>query len=366
MKLAFFYRQLNQGGIQRVIVNCANYFAEHGHEVCIILMKREGEYHELLHTGVRVIYFESLNKIRLYRSLRSILEKEKFDLLFSATPDLNTLTLLYKIFSRTKTKIVISEHNNTRVFFKHMKLSLSKLSFLSIPILYRFADAIVAVSKGLGDNLRKVALLGNDKITVIFNPAYSALLEEQLSLPVTHEWFGPRAIPVIISVGRLTEAKNHQLLIEAMHLLSKKRTARLLIIGEGHLREALQQQIDHLGLSHLIQLPGFKLNPVSWIREADLFVLSSDYEGFGVVLVEALAAGTTIVSTDCNYGPAEILDGACGYLVPVGDAPALAAQMDFAIDHPISRSSQVARAKEFSTESIMRKYNQLFTDLIEK
>jgi len=366
MKLAFFYRKLNQGGIQRVIVNCANYFAEHGHDVCIILMKREGEYHELLHPAVRVIYFESLSKINLYRSLRAILSTEKFDLLFSATPDLNTLTLLTKIFSRTKTKIVISEHNNTIVFFKHMKLSLSKLSFLSIPILYRYADAIVAVSKGLGDNLRKVALLSNDKIKIIFNPAYSTLLEEQLSVPVKHEWFGRQAIPLIISVGRLTEAKNHQLLIEAIHLLSKKRAVRLLIIGEGHLRDDLQQQIDRLGLAHLIQLPGFKLNPVSWINAADLFVLSSDYEGFGVVLVEALAAGATIVSTDCDYGPAEILEDTYGYLVPVGDAPALAAKMEFAIDHPIPKNRLVARAKEFSTENIMLKYNQLFTDLIEK
>ena len=366
MKLAFFYRQLNQGGIQRVIVNCANYFADQGHDVSLILMKREGEYHELLHPAVKVIYFESLSKISLYRSLKTILTKEKFELLFSATPDLNTLTLLYKIFSRTKTKIVISEHNNTIVFFKHMKFSLSKLSFLSIPILYRFADAIVAVSKGLGDKLRKVALLPEHKITVIFNPAYSTLLEEQLSVSVKHEWLGPQAIPLIISAGRLTEAKNHQLLIEAMHLLSKKRTARLLIIGEGHLRKDLQQQIDRLGLSHVIQLPGFKLNPVSWMKEADLFVLSSDYEGFGVVLVEALAAGATIVSTDCDYGPAEILEDTYGYLVPVGDTAALAERMEFALDHPIPKDTLVARAKEFSTENIMRKYNQLFTDLIEK
>ena len=366
MKLAFFYRQLNQGGIQRVIVNCANYFAEQGHQVCIILMKREGEYHELLHPNIRLIYFDSLRKIDLYRSLQRILKNEKFDLLFSATPDLNTLTLLYKVLSATKTKIVISEHNNTLVFFRNMKLSLSKLAFLSIPILYRFADAIVAVSQGLGESLRKIALVPEHKIKVIFNPAYSTLLEKQLSFPVMHEWFGHRAIPLIISVGRLTEAKNHKLLIEAMYLLSKKRAARLLIIGEGHLRVGLQQQIDHLGLSHLIQLPGFKLNPVAWIHQADLFVLSSDYEGFAVVLVEALAAGATIVSTACDYGPSEILNDTYGYLVPVGDALALADKMEFAIDHPMPKAAQLARAKEFSTDNIMLKYNQLFTDLIEK
>jgi glycosyltransferase involved in cell wall biosynthesis len=366
MKIGFFYRELDQGGIQRMIIDCANYFASKGVDVSVVLMKPSEDYHELLHKAVKILYFESIRQIDLYRSLSNILKREKFDLLYSATPALNIFSIVTKLLSRTTTKIVISEHNNTLVFFKNMKLTLSKLTYLSIPVLYRFADAIVAVSAGLGKSLQKIALINTDKIDVIHNPAYSPILEGQLKMVVDHEWFKDADVPVIITVGRLTEAKNHRLLLNAMALLLKRKKVRLIIIGEGHLRSALTAHIDQLNISDSVRLEGFRQNPVSWISQADLFVLSSDYEGFGIVLVEALAAGTTIVSTDCDYGPEEILGDQFGYLVPVNDAAALANKIEFALDHPISKDLLMERARDFSVERIMMKYNKLFTDVINK
>lgn len=366
MKLAFFYRQLDQGGIERIIVNCANYFVEHGHDVTIVLIKPEGFYLKLLHENVKVIYFKSISKTKLYSSFSEILKREKFDLLFSSTPALNTFSILAKILSGTKTKIVISEHNNTLVFFKNMKFTLSKFTYLSIPLLYRFADAIVAVSAGLGNSLQKVALLPLNKIRIIHNPAYSTLLDKQLEISVEHEWFNDKSIPVLVNAGRLTEAKNQALLIDAVHLLIKRRPVRLMIVGDGHLLPVLQNQINSLGLENVIQLVGFQINPVSWINQADVFVLSSDYEGFGVVLVEALAAGTTIVSTDCDYGPAEILIDKFGYLVPVGDKIGLADKIEFALNNPLQKTLLKDRAKEFSVDDIMLQYDNLFTELTTK
>ncbi|EOR94250.1 glycosyl transferase, group 1 [Arcticibacter svalbardensis MN12-7] len=364
MKLAYFYRNLNQGGIQKMIVNAANYFVEQGNDVSVVLMIPGGEYVSLLDPRIKLIYFRSLKKSRLFFSFSDILKREKFDVLFTATPSLNTFTVIGRLMARVKTKIVISERNNTVVFFKNSALTLSKLTFLSIPLLYRFADAIVAVSKGLGQSLQKVALIPANKIHVIYNPAWSPELEKQAGLPVQHEWLNDDTVPVLITVGRLVDAKNHALLIDAIALLSKKREVRLIIIGEGPLREKLQSQINSLNLQDCISLEGFKLNPVSWMSKANLFVLSSDYEGFGNVLVEALAAGLTIVSTDCDYGPAEILEDRYGFLVPIGQVNALSEQINYALDHPIDRDLLISRAREFSVNQIMQHYQSLFSTLI--
>lgn len=364
MKLAYFYRNLNQGGIQKMIVNAANYFVAQGYDVSVVLMIPGGEYVSLLDPRIKLIYFRSLKKSSLFFSFSEILKKEKFDVLFTATPSLNTFTVIGRLMARVKTKIVISERNNTLVFFKNSALTLSKLTFLSIPLLYRFADAIVAVSKGLGKSLQKVALIPENKIHVIYNPAWSPELETQASIPVKHEWLMDDTVPVLITVGRLVDAKNHKLLIDAVASLSQKRRIRLIIIGEGPLREKLQTQINSLNLQDCVRLEGFKLNPVSWMSKANLFVLSSDYEGFGNVLVEALAAGLTIVSTNCDYGPAEILEDRYGYLVPIGQVDALADQLNYALDHPIETDLLIARAREFSVDHIMKHYQSLFSALI--
>jgi glycosyltransferase involved in cell wall biosynthesis len=360
MKIAFFYRELDQGGIQRMLIDCTNYFAEHGYDVSFVLMKRSDDYHELLDPRIKVIYFDSIKKTKLYSSFSKILKQEKFDVLYSATPALNIFTILTKMLCGSKTKIVISEHNNTIVFFRNMDFTLSKLTYLSIPLLYRYADEIVAVSKGVGESLQKVALLPASRIKVIHNPAYSPIIREQLKTQAEHEWFNDPQVPVIITVGRLTEAKNHALLLEAMSLLVKKRPARLIILGEGHLRPMLTDKIKKLKLDDAVRLEGFIVNPVSWICKSDVFVLSSNYEGFGIVLVEALAAGTTIVSTDCDFGPDEILGDKFGYLVPVGDATQLASKMEYAIENQIDKDLLRQRAEQFSVENIMMQYTKMF------
>lgn len=362
MRIAYFFRQLNQGGIQRMIVTSANYFVEAGHEVTVIVIKPGGEYHELLDPRVKTIAFASPRASKLQATLSSILKKQRFDVLFTATPELNTLTILARALARSKTRIVISERNNTLVFFRNMKFTLSKLTFLSIPVLYRFADAIVAVSEGVAMGLRKFALLPADRIRVIHNPAYSPDAGAALT-PAEHEWFGDPGVPVVVTVGRLTPAKNQVMLVEAMALLLKSRPARLLIVGEGPERPAIEARIAALGIGHAVQLAGFQLNPVSWMSQATVFALSSNYEGFGNVLVEAIGAGATVVSTDCDYGPSEILGDRWGYLVPVGDAAAMAERIAFALDTPIPAGDLAARANDFGVDHIMGEYADLFSRL---
>ncbi|WP_439883474.1 glycosyltransferase [Pontibacter sp. MBLB2868] len=364
MKIAFFYRRLNQGGIQRMILNCAEYLASCGHQVSVILIKKEGEYLDILDKRVRIIPFRRTAKRSLYTSFSEILKKEEFDVLFTASPPLNIFSILCKLLTNTKTKFVISERNNTVSLFSNNKLTVSKLTFFGIPLVYRFADCVVAVSEGLADNLSSIAMIPKKKIKTIYNPAYTDHLTKHIDDEIHHPWLKNKEVPVLINVARLSTAKNQKLLIRAVAKVLKTRQVKLIIVGEGPLRNSLQDEINKLNLQESIDMVGFQIHPVSWIAKSDLFVLSSDFEGFGNVVVEALATGITVVTTACNYGPPEIVkNGEFGYLASVGNEEDLADKIIYALDHPLEKEKQIARAKEFHVDTIVQKYDELFSSL---
>jgi glycosyltransferase involved in cell wall biosynthesis len=150
-----------------------------------------------------------------------------------------------------------------------------------------------------------------------------------------HPWLAPGQPPVILGVGRLSQAKDFPTLIRAFAKVRSRRAVRLIILGEGEARVELEALVGELGLADDVALPGFRENPMSYMAASALFVLSSAWEGLPTVLIEALAAGTRVVSTDCPSGPREILQGGLlGTLVPVGDATALADAMTDALDRP--------------------------------
>lgn len=347
-----------------MILNCAEYLANNGHEVSVILIRKEGEYLDILDPKVKLITFRSTKLNRLYSSFKEILSSHKFDILFTASPPLNIFAIICKLLTDTSTKIVISERNNTLSLFLNNKLSFSKVTFLGIPLFYRFADSIVAVSKGLSQRLATIALIPENRINTIYNPAYTDRLSLHMHDAIDHPWLIHKQQPVLVNVARLTKAKNHLLLIHAVARVLKNRSIKLLIVGDGPLKDELQKEIIRLEIQDNIELVGFQINPVSWIAKADLFVLSSDYEGFGNVIVEALATGITIVSTNCDFGPPEIINnGEFGYLAAVGDEKDLAAKIEIALDNPLVKEKQIKRAKEFHVDLIMQKYNELFSSL---
>ncbi|GAA4416081.1 glycosyltransferase [Nibrella viscosa] len=362
MKITLLYLNLNQGGVQRMMVNVANYLYANGYDVTVVLCRQGGHYRDILNEGIRMVSLESDNRLSLIRFLTSYLKKEKPDVLFTAVPHLNNIALLSRALARVETRIIISERSNTVEEFNKSPLSAYKLSFGLIPILYRFADAIIAVSKGVADDLSKVALIPRSTISVIYNPAFSAKLLTEANEPVDDPWLANKEHPVIVGVGRLTEQKDFGLLIDAVYQLNQLRPVRLLIIGEGPLRYELQRKIDSYKLADFVRLVGFQSKPTAWINKADVFVLSSKWEGFGNILVEALAAGTTIVSTDCKSGPSEILaDGKYGYLVPVSNVPALADAIKYALDNPLPKTMLQERAKEYDVSIVMKKYEKIIT-----
>jgi glycosyltransferase involved in cell wall biosynthesis len=252
--------------------------------------------------------------------------------------------------------LVLSDHTFLSDHYagarKHMALR------TSMSLLYPRAEHRVAVSRGAATDVAKLSGLPREAVEVIYNPVGLPETIEATS-EARQSWAG--ASPRIISAGSFKAEKNHDLLIRAFAIVAKQHPqARLIILGDGSLRTELEALCDTLGLRDKVVLPGFQLDPWPFYANADLFVLSSDYEGMSLVLVEALHAGLRVVSTDCEAGPAELLDGGrYGRLAPVGDEQALAAAMLEELNAPPNTDRQRARAREISGPANLERYEEL-------
>jgi glycosyltransferase involved in cell wall biosynthesis len=230
---------------------------------------------------------------------------------------------------------------------------------------YRKADAIVAVSDGVADDLQTYAGIRRDRITTVYNPVVGPDLLARAREPLDHPWFAPGAPPVILGAGRLDPQKDFATLIRAFARVRARRPARLVILGaDSRMKPAYSAELKTLpgilGVGEDVALPGFVDNPLAFMARSSIFVLSSLYEGLPGVLIQALACGCPVVSTDCPSGPREILDdGRVGPLLPIGDDAALAAAIEAILDDPPPSGRLRARAELFSVERAVDNYLKL-------
>ena len=218
--------------------------------------------------------------------------------------------------------------------------------------------------EGVADDVARLTGIPADTIRVIYNPVVTPAVLAKMQQPVDHPWFAAGEPPVILGVGRLVSQKDFPTLVEAFAIVRQQRSARLMILGEGEDREKLEAQISALGLQDDVALPGFAENPYAYMAHANVFALSSIFEGFGNVVAEAMAAGTAIVSTDCPSGPAEILEGGrYGKLVPVNDPAALAEGILATLEAPIAADILRQRAQEFSVDRVTDQYIEVLSRL---
>jgi glycosyltransferase involved in cell wall biosynthesis len=228
---------------------------------------------------------------------------------------------------------------------------------------YPHADAIIAVSDGVAADLSRLARLPRNRITTIFNAVDVNRIRELASAPITDAWFAEGAPPVLLAVGRLAPQKDYGTLLRAFALVRSHCGLRLVILGEGPERDRLQDEATALGIAADVKMPGAVANPFPYMATARLFVMSSAWEGLPNVLMEALACGCPIVSTDCLSGPREILDGGSfGELVPVGDHTALAEAILRALASSVDRSRLQARAQSFSVDRVADRYFDVLFD----
>ena len=337
--LAIFCRSLTGGGCERVLVNLSNCLAEQEIKVDFLLSKAEGSLLNQVSDRVRIINLQgkSLDKaksIKLPFSFQSTtsfpklvryLQKEQPQVILSAAHYCNEFAILAKYLSGIPIKTVVSEHTTLSQEAKRSNYRSSQLSPVTARLLYPWANGIVAVSNGSAKDLAQITGLSLERIKVIYNPVITPELIEKSKAPVAHPWFAAGESPIILGVGRLAPQKDFSTLIQAFAQVEPIKPCRLVILGEGRDKKALQTLIHQLGLEDKVALLGFVDNPYAYLAKATVFVLSSIYEGLPTVLIEAMALGTSVVSTNCESGPREILNnGEYGELINVGDTEALA------------------------------------------
>jgi glycosyltransferase involved in cell wall biosynthesis len=278
----------------------------------------------------------------------------------AAEPHYNAMAVWARCLSRLDCRIVLGEHIQP----SHASVANPWADRHVLPLLraaYLTADAIVTASIGMADDLATHAGIPRDRITTVYNPVVAPDLLVKARQALDHPWFAIGAPPVILGAGRLHPQagrlhpqKDFATLIRALAALRSRRPVRLVILGartDPEYALVPQTLAVELGVAPDVDMPGFAPNPFAFMSRAAVFVLSSRYEGLGNVLIEALACGTPVVSTDCPSGPAEVLDnGRFGPLVPVGDAAALARAIEGVLDNPPAAQSLRARAELFTVE----------------
>ena len=325
-RVAFFLPLLVGAGAERVMLNLAHGFVGQGMKVDFVLGKAEGPFLSQLPEGARLVDLKSSRVLTSIPGLVRYLRNEHPMALISALDHANIAALWAKRLAGVKTRIVITLHNTVSEKMKITPMfSRKKLFPFLLRRFFPGASEIVAVSNGVASDYANVTGIPLEQFKVIYNPVVTPEILEKAAEPLDHPWFNSKEPPVIISVGRLTEQKHYACLIDAFAKVREKQPARLMILGEGELRPDLEKQISELNLNEDVDLPGFVMNPYKYVRNAAVFALSSKWEGLPTVLIEALAVGAAVVSTNCRSGPEEILmGGTLGTLVPVDNISELA------------------------------------------
>jgi glycosyltransferase involved in cell wall biosynthesis len=360
MRVGFLLTSLNAGGAERVQLDLATQFAKLGHEIHLVLMDaRPGLLHPLVPPEVEIV---DLGCPRLWTSTLAVaryLRSRRPDAVIAAMPLANAVAVYARALSRVKPQLLLAEHNTRSLAFGDLDRLREALLAPAIQFAYRFGDQFVGVSQGVAERLGSMPGVRRDRVHMIYNPAYSPRIEAMAREPAPHAWLQNPSGPIVLSIGRLEKQKDFATLLRAFAYLRARRPARLVILGEGSQRGRLEQLARRLQIADAVSMPGFVANPWAFIRRASVFALSSVHEGFGNVLVEALALGVPVVSTDCPSGPSEILaDGRFGQLVPVRDPAALGRAIDRALDAPVDKAQMQRRARAFSIEAASTGYLQ--------
>ncbi|MEA5527544.1 glycosyltransferase [Nodularia spumigena] len=356
-KITLFLPSLRGGGAERIMVYLANGFAQRGFAVDLVLVKAEGPYLPLVSAQVRVI---DLNCPRVLASLPSLiryLKTEKPHAILSTLDHANVIAIIARALTRGSQKIAVRVANNISTSKRHTKSIRARLTAGLVKYTYNWVDQVIAVSQGVAEDLVKSHNIPHNQVTTIYNPAITPQLLDKIQEPFKHPWFAPEKPPVILGVGRLTAQKDFTTLIRAFAHLNQRHSARLMILGEGEDRAKLESLVKTLDLEQQVSLPGFVDNPFPYMKQASVFVLSSCFEGMPNALLQAMACGTPVVSTDCPSGPREILeDGKWGQLVPVGDVEAMAEAILASLQGETQRPSREILESRFGLDTIVDQY----------
>ncbi|MEO0458093.1 MAG: glycosyltransferase [Cyanobacteria bacterium P01_A01_bin.114] len=369
--MSLFIPNLDGGGAERVMLHLAEGFAARGFDVDLVVAQAQGAYLSKIPGTVRLINLDAKSPLLLFKTLalKQYLQHEQPAFLISTLDIFNAATWAKRL-AGVKTQVIMCVQTNLSQQFRDRHGALiQKFKWAMVQQFYPWADAIVTASAGVARDLAKNAKIPLQQMTVIHNPVVTPDFSQKAQEALEHPWFAADQPPVLLGVGRIVKQKSFATLIRAFARVRQCRPARLMILGEVDPREPqvkpeLERLIEQFDLQDDILFLGFVENPYAYMAKANVFVLSSIYEGFGNVVAEAIAAGTPVVSTDCESGPAEILDhGQYGELVPVGDDEAMAEAIVTMLERPVEARVLKLRSQAFTLDCIVHQYLDVLNDL---
>ena len=367
--IGFWLDRLGSGGSERVITCLASELAQKGYHVRLYLHHEDGEYMDELNPLIEKIILKNtwrgkaiLQQIQALYNFFIIMRTNKNDIMMTSGYSFNAALVMLRFISRSKSKIVIRETSTFSQAIQNQKTLFSKIITRLARRLYLYADLLICPSNGARQDLIQILPSLNDRIAVIGNPVDFELMEKekQYSLPdhlKINENF-------ILGVGRLISIKGFDQLIEAWANISTNKNLDLVILGEGPERQKLLEQVKKLGLSEQFHMPGFDGNPYKYMSKAQLFVLTSHYEGLPNALIQALSCGCPAVSYNCPSGPQEILNQEhLGTLVPLFDKDKLINSIDLELSKPRNEKQRIESMRRYDKENIAEQYIRCFKSL---
>lgn len=356
--LALFIPLLEGGGAERGMLILAETFIQKGLEVDLVLTNTQHPKNVRLSqvpAKVNIVDLQASGTLQALLPLVQYLRRRRPFGLLSALHHGNVVAVWAKYLAWTDTKVVVQVVNSFSTEGGRKAWARDDIPHPLVRWFYPHADAVVAVASNLAGNLKQVFDIPDSVLHVIYYPVPTEPITELSQQPVHHPWLVEKQLPVLLAVGRLEPQKDFATLIRAFQKLD--RPARLIILGEGSQRSALEKLIQEADLQEQVELVGYVENPYPYMKHASTLVMSSLYEGFPNVLVEALACGCPVVSTDCPTGPSEILDnGRYGKLVSVGDTDALAKAISETLNSPPDPEFLKQRVKAFPPDMIADQY----------
>jgi glycosyltransferase involved in cell wall biosynthesis len=357
-RIACFLATSGHSGVDRLAQNLLPGLAQAGYPVDLLKIGNHGPYLDSPRPGnLRVIEFDARHVYTALPELLHYLETVRPGVLLTDKDRVNRTAILAHVLSNAKPRLVLRSGTTVSVNLASRDPFDRFIQRNSMRYLYRRADAILTPSRGAADDFAKTMGLPREHITAVPSPIITPGFLQQLEQPLDHPWFQAGQPPVILGAGELCRRKDFTTLIRAFALLADSYDCRLLILGKGRTRERLEQEVSRLGLEDRVSLPGFVATPYPYMKRASLFVLSSLWEGMGNVLVEAMAAKTPVVSTNCPSGPAELLSGlSANVLVKPGDPSAMAEAMAGQLDNPVPEAELLAAVEPYRLENSVAGY----------
>lgn len=356
-RLAVLLSFSGQGGVERMVMKLVREFVRRGVEVDLLVIRAEGPYLDDVPEQVRLIRLQARHTLTAIPELVEYMRNNAPTSMLVAKDRAGRAAICARSVARSKLPVFVRLGTNLSESLKY-KPALSRWSRLAnMRRIYAKVDGVIGISEGVCEDIRAITGIPDSRCKVISNPVVEAQMFVEAEQPLGLDWYKNKTVPVIVSAGRLSLQKDFATLLKAFALLRQQRDARLVILGEGGKRAELESLVRSLKLEDSVAMPGFQANPYNWIAQADLFVLSSRWEGSGNVLTEALALGVPAVSTDCPSGPSETLQGGkFGKLVPVGDEQKLAEAMAQTLDKPLAAEVLQQAVVEFHLEVSAAKY----------